>query len=196
MTVLEQLKEQLTQAEQRQGKSPWVQALRKQIEAAEFPPADLRQKFVTGPVPVIDRDRFVRPAWSIDREDTDVRVPGAHAARLGVARIDQEALQPGVEAVRIAEAGQFTPGDHQRLLHGILGPSDIPEDPLRDRHQPVAVRSGQDGERLPVTTLRLLDEIAIQQIVLHGAHRGRLPTLLSGPLPPAFSLRANRFVRM
>src|SRR4029079_5531290 len=89
------------------------------------------------PVTVIDRDRLVRPARSIDWEDPDVRVPGAHAARLGVACIDEETLQPGVEAVRIAEARQFTPGDHQRLLHGILGPSDIPEDPLRDRHQPV-----------------------------------------------------------
>jgi hypothetical protein len=131
------------------------------------------------PVTVIDRDRLVRPTRSIDREDTDIRVPAAHAARFRIARIDEEALQPGVEAVRIAEAGQLTPGDHQRLLHGILGPSDIPEDPLRDRHEPVAMRSRQDGECLPVTALRLLHEIAIQQIVLHGAHRGHLPTLLS-----------------
>jgi hypothetical protein len=80
--------------------------------------------------------------------------------------VDEEALQPGVEAVRIAEAGQLTPGDHQRLLYGILGPSDVPEDPLSDGHEPVAVRPGQDSERLPVPPLRLLDEVAIQPIVL------------------------------
>ncbi len=75
-------------------------------------------------------------------------------------------MQPGFETFRIAEAVQLTPGDHQRLLHCILGTSDIPEDPVRDRHEPVAVRAGQDGKRLPVPTLRLLDEIAIQPIVL------------------------------
>jgi len=57
MTVLEQLKEQLTRAEQRQGKdAPFVQALRKQIEAAEYQPQDLRQRFVMGARPVIDRE--------------------------------------------------------------------------------------------------------------------------------------------
>ena len=95
----------------------------------------------------------------------------ARAARFRVARVDEEALEPGVEAVRIAEAGQLTPGDHQRLLHGILGPSDVPEDPLGDRHEPVAMRPGQDGERLPVPALGLLDEIAIQPIVLLASMR-------------------------
>jgi len=82
----------------------------------------------------------------------------------------QKALDPGVEAVRIAETGQLTPGDHQRLLHGILGPSDVSEDPLGDRHEPVAVRSGQDGECLPVAALGLLHEIALQPIVLLASH--------------------------
>jgi hypothetical protein len=45
---------------------------------------------------------------------------------------------------------------------------------------------------LPVTALRLLDEIAIQQIALRGAHRGRLPTLLSRAGSRAFDLRLPR----
>ena len=138
-------------------------------------------------------DRLVRSGRSVDREDADVRVPGARAARLRVARVDEEALEPGVEAVRIAETGQLTPGDHQRLLHGILGPSDVPEDPLGDRHQPVTMRPGQDGECLPVPALGLLDEVAIQPIVLRGAHQGRLPTLLSRARCPAFNLRVGTF---
>ena len=112
------------------------------------------------------RQRLVRPGRSVDRQDADVRVPVARPARLRVARVDEEPLEPGVEAVRIAETGQLAPGDHQRLLHGILGPSDVPEDPLGDRHEPVTVRPGQDGEGLPVTALGLLDEVAIQATVL------------------------------
>ena len=130
-------------------------------------------------VAIVEGQRLVGACRSFDRQDADVRDPGARAAGLRVARVDEQALEPGVEAVRIAEAGQLSPGDHQRLLHGVLGPSDIPEDPLGDRHEPVTVRPGQDGKGLPVPSLCLLDEIAIQQIVLCGVHRGRRPTLLS-----------------
>jgi len=57
-----------------------------------------------------------------------------------------------------------------------------------DRHEPVTTRPGQDGERLPVPPLGLLDEVAIQSPVLRGAHRGRLPTLLSRGGPRTFNL--------
>jgi len=40
------------------------------------------------------------------------------------------------------------------------------------------VRPGQDAEGLPVTALGLLDDVAIQPIVLPGVRRGRRPTLL------------------
>ena len=60
---------------------------------------------------------------------------------------------------------------------------------MGDRHEPVTVRPGQDGKCLPVTALGLLDEVAIQPIVLRGAHRGRLPTLLSRDGPRAFDLQ-------
>jgi hypothetical protein len=70
-------------------------------------------------------------------------------------------VDPGVEAVRIAEARKVTPGDHQRVLEGILGPIDIAEDPLRDLEEPVAARSNQIDECPLVTALRRLDEVAI-----------------------------------
>ncbi len=73
-------------------------------------------------------------------------------------------MDPGVEPVRIAEARQVTPGDHQRVLQGILGPVDIPEDPLGDREEPVATRPDQGHEGRLVARLRLLDEIAIHRL--------------------------------
>ena len=75
--------------------------------------------------------------------------------------VEQQPIHPGVEPIRIAEPRQLTPGDHQRLLHGILGSADIPEDPPGDRVQPIAERAGQDRECLSVTSLCLLHEIAI-----------------------------------
>jgi hypothetical protein len=117
-------------------------------------------------VAVVDRPRLVQASRPVDREKTDVRVPITRPTRLGIAGVDEEALEPGVEAVRIAEVGQLSPGDHQRLLHSVLGPSDVSQDPLGDRHEPVTVRSGQDGKGLPVSVLRQLDEVSIQPTVL------------------------------
>lgn len=51
------------------------------------------------------------------------------------------------------------------------------------------MRPGQDGECLPVTVLGLLDDVAIQPIVLPGVRRGRLPTLVSGGGRRAFNLQ-------
>ena len=67
-----------------------------------------------------------------------------------VAGVDERSLEPGVEPLRIAEAGQLAPGDHQRLLHRVLGEVDVAEDAARDPEEQVPTRAGQDGERLPV----------------------------------------------
>ena len=57
-------------------------------------------------------------------------------------------MEPGVEPVRIAEPGKVAPGDHQRFLHGILGPVDVAKDPLGDREEAVAARRGS-GRHMP-----------------------------------------------
>ena len=51
---------------------------------------------------------------------------------------DEHAMEPRVEPVRIAEAAKVAPGDHQRILQGILGPVDVAKDPVGDRVEPVA----------------------------------------------------------
>ena len=53
-------------------------------------------------------------------------------------------MDPRVEPVRIAEAREVTPGDHQRVLQSVLGPVDVAEDALRDREEPVAAHFGWD----------------------------------------------------
>ena len=70
-------------------------------------------------------------------------------------------MNPAAEPVRIAEARQVTPGDHQRVLQGVLGPVDIPEDPVRDRVEAVTMQTHQVDERLLIAALGRLDEIPI-----------------------------------
>jgi hypothetical protein len=47
---------------------------------------------------------------------------------------------------------------------------------------------GQDGEGLPMSTLGLLDEVAIQTIAVRGARSERRTSLLSGRGQFAFKL--------
>ena len=117
--------------------------------------------------PVLD----LRP---VDRQEADVGAPIPPPAGFRVAGIHEEAIEPGVEPVRIAEAGQLAPGDHKCLLHRILGPVDVAEDSLADREEPVTTGSREDAKGLTVAQLSLLDEIAIHRCLERNAHWGRL----------------------
>ena len=83
--------------------------------------------------------------------------------------MDEDPAQPRVESVRIAEAPQVAPGDHQRVLQGVLGPIDVAEDPLGDREEPAEARADQVDVRLPITALCRLDEISIHREGPHCA---------------------------
>jgi hypothetical protein len=90
-----------------------------------------------------------------------MRRPTAFPGGLGDANVGEEAVNPRVEPVRIAEARKVTPGDHQRVLQSIFGPIHIPEDSVRDREEPVTTELDQIDERRLVTVLRRYDEVAI-----------------------------------
>jgi hypothetical protein len=123
-------------------------------------------------VSVGDRDKLVGRCRSIDRQNPKVRHALPLSARVTDADVDQDPLKPGVEPVRIAEASQVTPGDHQRVLKGILGPIDVTEDPVRDREQAIGARTYQVDECLPVVALGRLHEFAIHWLGLSVAPRG------------------------
>ena len=113
-------------------------------------------------VPVGYGEQVIGCGRSIDRQHAKVRCPAPLARRLGDADIDQEALKPRIEAVRIAETPEVTPGDHQRVLQGILGPIDVAEDPLGDREQSVTPNADQVDECVPIPVPCRLHEIAIR----------------------------------
>ena len=121
-------------------------------------------------VSVGNAQQLVGRSRTIERKHSQVRDPAALTPGLGDAHVGEQPVHPSVEAGWIAEARQITPGDHQRVLQSILGPSDVPEDPVGDREEPVAAQSHQVDECDLVTALRRLDEIEI-----HAHHRGLTP---------------------
>ena len=70
-------------------------------------------------------------------------------------------MEPRIEPVRIAESPDVPPGDHERVLEGILGPIDVAQGPLGDREEPVDPNADQVDVRLPVPVPCGLDELAI-----------------------------------
>ncbi len=118
-------------------------------------------------VTIGDREEVVGCGEAVHGQDMELRRPPAFTCRLRDADVGEQAVDPGVEAVRIAEARKVAPGDHQRILQGILGPIDIPEDPVRDREESVTAEPDQIDESRLITALRRLDEVAI-----HRHHQG------------------------
>ncbi len=108
----------------------------------------------------------VRSNGRLEWEHPQIGDSSSLTTRLLDADMGEESMNPGVEPVRIAEVPKITPGDHQRVLQGILGPIDVPEDPLRDREEPVATQPNQVDKRRLVAVLGRLDEVAI-----HPHHR-------------------------
>jgi len=106
--------------------------------------------------------------------DDDLHRPSAPLPNLVLAGIDEQPMQPSVEAVAIAQTAKVTPGPDERVLHGIFRGIPIAEDPPRDRVQAV-VCGGREGIKcLVVAPLCALDEL------------GRHPS----PLGPARELPA------
>ena len=108
-------------------------------------------------------EKVVRRPRRVDREHANVGESASLTAGVGDADIRKDPMDPGVESVRIAEVRQVPPGDHQRVLQGILGPIDIPKDPVRDRIEAITARANKIDECRLITALCRLDEVAIHR---------------------------------
>jgi hypothetical protein len=141
-------------------------------------------------IPICYGEQVVGPCWSLQRQDPEIRDAVTLATGLCETDIDEDALEPRIEAVRIAEAAKVTPGDDERVLESVLGPIDVAEDPLGDREQPVTASADQVDVCLPIPTLCRLYQVAIHGSRLsHCARWGRRPNLLVERLASSFNLR-------
>src|SRR4051794_27936736 len=95
------------------------------------------------------------------------------ASRFGVTGVDEQPVQPGLEPVRIPQAGQVAPRVEQRPLRGVLGQVRVTQDPTRDRMELVAETSDQRVERLFVAVHRPLDELPLHHFPWSTPPEGR-----------------------
>jgi hypothetical protein len=119
-----------------------------------------------------DRRRVHRP---VDREDTDVGGPLPATPGLGVAGMDEQAADPGVEPIRVAQPRKLTPGGGEGVLQGVLGEMGIAQDPRRDRVQPVAGLRDQVPECLAIAAHRPLDDLSHTHLVGPASDRRSQP---------------------
>jgi len=158
--------------------------------------AFFRSETAEGAVELISIDhaeQIVRGCWALDGEYAQVCDPAALARRLADAHVCQDAVEPGAEPVRIAEARQVAPGDHKRVLQGILGPVDVPKDSVRDRVESVAMQVNQVDERLLVAALGRFDEVPIHPTVPGVAPIGGAGPFVSvDPALQALEIRQSR----
>ena len=74
--------------------------------------------------------------------------PSTATPGLGVALVGQDPMEPGLEAVGVAQRSKLAPGRDERGLHRVLGQVGIAQDPVRDGHAPVADRACEGVEGL------------------------------------------------
>jgi len=112
-------------------------------------------------IPIGDPEEFVGCRRSVDRQDPQIGHATTLTRRLGDTDVHEQAMQPRVEPVRIAESSQIAPGDHQCVLEGILGSVDVAQDPLGHREQPVPTRVDQVDVCLPIAALCRRHEVSV-----------------------------------
>ena len=83
-------------------------------------------------VPRRDGARNVGLEWNFGRDHADAGDPATLAARLGVAGVDHQAAQPGVESGGIAQCRKVAPGAEQGLLGGVLRAVLVAQDAVRE----------------------------------------------------------------
>jgi len=77
---------------------------------------------------------------------------------LGIADIDEDPVEPRLEAVGVAEGRELLPCLDEGQLDRVLGEVGITQDPVRDEDAAVADDANQGAEGLLVAMPRLFDE--------------------------------------
>ena len=85
-------------------------------------------------------------------------------------------MEPGLEALRIAQPRELAPGEEECLLDGVLGPLDIAKDPVRDGVAAVTVQVDEVREGDVVAVPRPFDQPRPHGRDSGGAPDGRFTT--------------------
>jgi hypothetical protein len=112
-------------------------------------------------IAVRDRVGIVGRRWPADGQDSDVRPPRLSPLRLVVAGMNEDSMDPRLEAIRVAKMREPLPGQDEGVLQSVLGSTAVAQDPEGDGVEDVTDLMHQDGERLTVAPTGPLDEVLI-----------------------------------
>ena len=96
--------------------------------------------------------------------ELDLDDPATASSGRVEARVDGQAMEPGIETVRIAQPGQVSPGSKQSVLDRVSRELTIPDDEAGGSVQPRDGRAGQRREGVMIALPRSLDETSL----VHG----------------------------
>ena len=74
--------------------------------------------------------------------------------------MDEQAPDPGFEAVRVTQRRELAPDGEEGTLQGVLGEDVVAQDPGGQRVHPVAGHVDQRRERIAIAVLGLDDEVS------------------------------------
>ena len=120
-------------------------------------------------VPIGYETGLVADGLGRDRRELDLDRPAPTPANGIEAGIDGQAMDPGVEAVGIAQAGQIAPRPDAGVLDRILREFLVPEDEASDRFEMGDGRADDQGEGIMIASACSFDEIPL----VHGHPRAR-----------------------
>src|SRR6476620_12608815 len=97
----------------------------------------------------------------MDLGDLDFDASSLRRTHLIAAGVEEERVQPGVEAVGVAQSRQVPPAPDERLLDGVLCSIRIPQDESSRGIQTTARGACQHGEGVMIALPRSLHEVPL-----------------------------------
>jgi hypothetical protein len=85
------------------------------------------------------------------------------ALRLAMAGANEEPVQPGLKAIRVAEGSEVAPGGDERLLGSVRCAIAVAQDQVGDRPEPVDRSTRQIIERAAIAGHRLFHETTVHR---------------------------------
>jgi hypothetical protein len=106
----------------------------------------------------------VAPAMGVGRGHLDLHDPAVlDSARLAIAGVDEQPMEPGGEAVRVPNGADVQPGGEERLLDGIGRQVVASQDQPRGSVEPIERSHGERRESVMVAIPRAKDEVSLHR---------------------------------
>jgi hypothetical protein len=99
-------------------------------------------------------------------EQDDIGCEPLATSRFGVAGIDEDAMEPRLEAIKVAQGRELPPHLDEGDLDGVLGEFGVAQDAIGDEDAAVADLANQGGERFFVAAPRLIHDASEHRFLL------------------------------